>query len=77
MQDRQLLRGNLIVFNVWLASKAVIQENWLAHTNLSFENILQSRQEPKRSTFASNAEDSSKPKNLECPFKDGQHAIWT
>ena len=29
------------------------------------------------STFASNAEESSKPKNFECPFKDGQHPIWT
>ena len=28
-------------------------------------------------TFASNAEESSKSKNLECFFKDGQHPIWT
>ena len=30
MQDRRLLRGNLIVFKEWLASKAVIHENLLA-----------------------------------------------
>ena len=31
----------------------------------------------KTRTFASNAEESTKPKNLECPFKDGQCPIWT
>ena len=78
MQDRRLLRGNLIVFKEWLASKAVIHENLLAQTNSSFErNKFQSRDKPKTSTFASNAEESSKPKNFECPFKDGQHSIWT
>ena len=44
----------------------------LAQTSSKF----QSREKRKTSTFASNAEDSTKPKNLECPFKDGQHAIW-
>ena len=78
MQDRRLLRGNLIVFKEWLASKAVIHENLLAQTNSSFDrNKFQSRDKPKTSTFASNAEESSKPKNFECPFKDGQHPIWT
>ena len=38
---------------------------------------FQSRDKPKTSTFASNAEDSSKPMNVECPFQDGQHPIWT
>ena len=75
-QDRRLLRGNLIVFKEWLASKAVIHENLLAQTNSSFDrNKFQSRDKTKTSTFASNAEKSSKPKNFECPLKDGQHPI--
>ena len=37
MQDRRLLRGNLIIFKEWLASKAVIHENLLAQTNSSFD----------------------------------------
>ena len=57
MQDRRLLRGNLIIFKEWLASKAVIHENLLAHINSSFDkNKFQSRDKPKTSTFASNAE---------------------
>ena len=71
MQDRRLLRGNLIIFKEWLAYKAVVHENLLAQTNSSFDrNKFQSRDKPKTSTFASNAEESSKPKNQECPFKD-------
>ena len=78
MQDRRLLRGNLIIFKEWLASKAVIHENLLAQTNSSFDrNKFQSRDKPKTSNFASNAEESSKLKTFECPFKDGQHPIWT
>ena len=78
MQDRRLLRGNLIVFKEWLASKAAIHENLLAQTSSSFDrNKFQSRDKQKTITFASNAEESSKPKNFECPFKDGQHPIWT
>ena len=78
MQDRRLLRGNLIIFKEWLASKSTIHENLLAQTNSSFDrNKFQSHDKPKTSTFASNAEESSKPKNFECPFKDGQHPIWT
>ena len=78
MQDRRLLRGKLIVFNEWLASKALIHENLLAQSNSSFDrNNFQSCDKPKTSTFASNAEDSTKPKNFVCPFKDGQHPIWT
>ena len=78
MQDRQLLRGNLIIFKEWLDSKAVIHENLLAQTSLSVDrNKFQSRDKPKTCTFASKAEDSSKPKNFECPFKNGQHTIWT
>ena len=78
MQDRRLLRGNLIVFKELLASKAVTHENLLAQTS-SFDdrNKFQSRDKPKASTFASNAEESSKLKNFECPFKDGQHPVWT
>ena len=78
MQDRRLLRGNLIIFKAWLASKAKTHENLLAQTNSSFgRNKFQSRDKPKTSTFASNAEESSKPKNFECPLKDGQHPVWT
>ena len=77
MQDRRLLRGNLIVFKEWLASKAVIPENLLGQTNSSFDrNKFQSRDKTKTSTFVSDAEELSKPKNFECPFKDG-HPIWT
>ena len=78
MQDRRLLRGNLIIFKEWLASKAVIHENLLAQTNSSLDrNKFQIRDKPKTSTFASNAEESSKSKNFECPFKDGQRPNWT
>ena len=78
MQDRRLLRGNLIIFKEWLASKAVFHENLLTQTNSSFDrNKFQSRGKPKTSTFASNAEESSKPKNFDCPFKNGQHPVWT
>ena len=78
MQGRQLLRGNLIVFKEWLASKAVIHENLLVQTNSSSDrNKFQSRDKPKTSTFASNAEESSRAKNFDCPFKDGQHPVWT
>ena len=77
MQDRRLLRGNLIIFKEWLASKSVIHENLLAQTNSSFDrNKFQSRDKPKTSTFASNAEESSKPQNFDFPFKDGQHPVW-
>ena len=72
LQDHQLLAANLIVFKDWLESTAFIHEDLLAQTSSKF----QSREKPKTSTFASNAEDSTKPKNLECPFIDGQHAIW-
>ena len=78
MQDRRLLRGNLIIFQKLLASKAVVHENLLAQTNSSFDrNKFQSREQSKTSTFASNAEESSKPKNFEGPFKNGQHLVWT
>ena len=78
MQDRRLLRGNLIIFKDWFASKIVTHENLLAQTNSSFyRNKFQSRKKPKTSTFASNAAELSKPKNFECPFKDGQHPVWT
>ena len=77
MQDRQLLRGNRNVFKEWLASKAAIHENLLAQTSSSFDrNKFQSRDKPKTSTFASNAEESRKPKSFEIPFKDGQQLIW-
>ena len=76
-QDRRLLRRNLIVFKEWLASGATIDENLLAQTNSSFDrNKLQSRNK-RKSTFASNAENSSKPSNSECSFKDGKHPTWT
>ena len=78
MQDCRLLRGSLIIFKEWLASRAVIHENLLAQTISSFDrNKFQSGDKPKTSTFASNAEESSKPKNFECPCKDGQHPVWT
>ena len=37
---------------------------------------FKNRDNTKTSTLASKADDSTKPKNSECPFKDGQHAIW-
>ena len=37
MQDRRLLRGNLIIFKEWPAFKAIIQRNLLAQTNSSFD----------------------------------------
>ena len=78
MQDHRLLRGNLIVFEEWLASKAVIHENQLAQTISSIDQkTFQGSDKPKTSTFASNAKESSKPKNHECLFKDRQHPIWT
>ena len=50
----------------------------LVQTHLLFDrNRFQSRDKPKTSTFASNAEESSKPKNFEWSFNDGQHPIWT
>ena len=70
LHDRQLQRGNLIVFKEWLASKATIHENLLAQTNSSFDrNKFQSRDKPRTNTFASNAENSSKPSIFECPFE--------
>ena len=77
-QDRRLSREHLIVFKKRLASKVVIFENLLAHTNLSFDwNKFQSFDKPKTCTFTSNAEESSKPENLECSFKDQQRPIWS
>ena len=38
MQDRRLLRRNIIIFKEWLASKAVIHENLLAQTNSSSDS---------------------------------------
>ena len=77
-QDRRLLSGNLIIFKDLLASKAVIHENLLAQANSSVDrNRFRSRDKPKTITFVSNAEESSKPKNIECPFEDGQQFIWT
>ena len=44
MQDRQLLRCNLIVLKDWLASKVVYSENLLAQTISSFDsNKFQNR----------------------------------
>ena len=65
-------------FKECLAFKEVIHEKLLAQKNSSFDRkIIQSRDKPKTSTFASNADKSSKPRYLECPFKDEQHSIWT
>ena len=76
-QNRQLLRGNLIVLKEWHTSKGVIHENLLAKTSSSFDrNRFQSRDKTNMSTFASNSQESSKLKNLECPFKYGQHFNW-
>ena len=68
LQDHRLLAANLIVFKDWLESTAFIHEDLLAQINSKF----QSRENSKASTFASNADDSMKPKNSECPLKDGQ-----
>ena len=63
MQDRRLPRGRLIIFKGSLASKAVTHENLLAQTSSSFDrNRFQSRDKPKTSTFASNAEVSNNPR---------------
>ena len=68
-QDRRLPRGNLIIFKEWFASKTVIHENLSAQTHSSFDrNKFQSRDKPKTSTFASNADESSKLKNFEYPL---------
>ena len=72
LQYRRLLVANLIVFKDLLESTAFLHEDFLAQTNPKFQN----REKPKTSTFASIADDSFKPKNSECLFKDGQHAIW-
>ena len=72
MQDRRLPRGNLIIFKEWLASKEVFHENLLAQTSSSFDrNKFQSRDKPKTSNFASNAEEPSEPRKFDCPFKEG------
>ena len=73
LQDHGLLAANLIVFKDWLESTAFIHEDLLAQNNSKF----QSSKKPKTSAFASNADDSTKPKKSECPFQDGQHAIWS
>ena len=64
---------NLIVFKDWLESMAFVHKDLLAQTNPSFHSCGQS----KTSAFASSVDDSTKPKNSQCPFKDGQHAIWS
>ena len=73
LQDHRLLAAKFIVFQDWLESTAFIHEDLLAQTNSKF----QSREKPKTSAFASSVDDSVRPKNSECPFKDGQHAIWS
>ena len=73
LQDHRLLAANLIVSNDWLESTAFIHEDLLAQTNPKFKN----RKKPKTSTFASNADDTTKPRNSNCPLKDGLHAIWS
>ena len=67
LQDDRLLAANLIVFKDWLESNAFIHEDLLAQINLKFQGLEKS----KTSTFSSNADDSMKPKNSECPLKDG------
>ena len=71
-QDDRLLAANLIVFKNWLQSTAFIHEDLLAQTNSKFQR----REKPKTCIFASNFDDSTKPKSSEFPFKDAQHAIW-
>ena len=73
LQDHQLLAASLIVFKDWLQSTAFIHEDLLAQTN----SKLQNREKPKTSTFASKVDESTKPKKTGCPFKDGQHSIWS
>ena len=73
LQDHRLLVANLIVFKNWLELTAFMHEDLLAQTNPKFQN----RKKPKTGTVASNTDDSTKPKNSKCPFKDGQHAIWS
>ena len=78
MQDCRILRSNWIIFKVWLAYKTVIHGHLLAQTSSWFDrNRFQSLYKLKTNTLASNDEESSKPKNFKCSFKDGQHTIWT
>ena len=70
VQDRWLLRGNLIVFKEWLSSKAVIHENLLAQTNSSFDRkIFQSRDKPKTSTLLQTLKSHANPRILNVPSK--------
>ena len=64
----------MIVFKEWLAPKAVIHEH---RQTCRSTDKFPSRDELKMSTFAPNAEDSTKLKNVECPFNEGQHLIWS
>ena len=72
MQDRRLLRGNLIIFKEWLASKAAIHENLLTQTNSSFDrNKFQCRDKPKTSTFVSTLKSQANPRISNIPSKTG------
>ena len=73
LHDHRLLAANLIVFKYWLESTLFIQEDLLAQQNLNFKTA----RNQKTSTFSSNADDSTKPRNSEESFKDGQHVIWS
>ena len=78
MQDRRLLRGNLIVFKEWLSSEAVIHKNLLAQTSSSVDrNKFQSRDKSRRIPLLQTLKSQANPRNFECPFKDGQHPIRT
>ena len=71
LQDHKVLAANLIVLKDWLESTAFKHEELFLQTNSEFQNS----EKPKISIFASITDDSTKPRNSKCSFKDGQHDI--
>ena len=69
VEDRWLLRGNLIVFKDWFTSKVVTHENMLAHTNHLTQKI-QSSDKPTTISLASNGDESSNTKNFSSRIDD-------
>ena len=63
LEDHRLKVSSLIAFKYWLEPRKTPNFN--------------AEKKTKKGTFASTAEDSTQPKNSECPLKDRQHAIWS
>ena len=69
MQDRRLLRGNLIVFKEWLSSKAVTHENSLAQTSSSVDNNKFKRRDKPKTKSRANPRISNVPSKTDnTPF---------